>query len=104
MIELLAMVVYYHATEHLDLNHTLPIGRAWLPGSFCDHLLVSLPYPFGPRLERISGRLRGARALWLLPITASEQAYAKANGIEALEVRFDEAAINPLDPTRGPVV
>ena len=44
MVDLIAMVAYYHAGHRLDHWHTMPIGDPWLPGSACDHLLVSLPY------------------------------------------------------------
>jgi len=103
-VELLSMVVYYHATEKLGLNHTLPVGRPWLPGASCDQFLVSLPYPFGQQLEAINTSIGEARALWLLPITSAERAFARQHGIEALEGLFDEHAINPLDVQRGSVV
>lgn len=49
--DLLAMTAYYHADHHFDLEHSLPIGEPWLPGSHCDHLLISLPYLHGPDLS-----------------------------------------------------
>ena len=104
MAELLAMVAYYHASEGLGLNHTLPIGRPWLANSECDQLLISLPYPFGPQLENAATSSGNVQVLWLLPITMAERTYAKANGVEALESLFDEHAINPLDPNRSSVV
>ena len=66
--------------------------------------LVSLPYPFGQQLEDISTSLGATRALWLLPITAAERAFARSHGVEALEHLFDEHAINPLAVQRGSVV
>ena len=102
--ELLAMATYYHATERLGLNHTLPIGRSWLPNATCDQFLVSLPYPFGPNLENIKASVGEVQALWLLPITEAERAFAKVHGVEALEALFDERAINPLDINRSSVV
>ena len=57
----------------LDHGHTVPIGEPWLPGSACDHLLVSLPYPFGPELEMCRWDGGHARLLWLLPITEAER-------------------------------
>ncbi|MFC4518060.1 suppressor of fused domain protein [Streptomyces ehimensis] len=51
-IELMAMIAYYHCAGHqLDLEHSVPIGDPWVPGSTCDHLLLSLPYLHGPDLE-----------------------------------------------------
>src|SRR4051812_44779420 len=71
-----AMTAYYHAnpkdaTFRLDLGHTVPIGEPWSPGSSCDHLLVSLPYPFDPELEACAWDGGHARLLWLLPIAAA---------------------------------
>jgi hypothetical protein len=103
-IEILAMVTYYHATEHLGLNHMLPIGRPWLPGATCDQLFISMPYPFGPDLECISTTASTVQALWLLPITQAERTFAKQNGAESLECLFDDNAINPLEIKRASVV
>jgi hypothetical protein len=106
-VETLTMIAYYHAGggDHaLDLGHTVPIGRPWVPGSTCDQLLVSLPYPWGPELE--NGTVPGGhvRVLWLLPITAVEKEFRHSHGLEALEQRFDTAGIIPTDPRRSSVV
>ncbi|MGW3241618.1 suppressor of fused domain protein [Streptomyces sp. NPDC001070] len=45
-----------------------------------------------------------ARLLWLLPVTASEIAFRRKHGTEALEQLFDEAEINPVDPRRPAVL
>jgi hypothetical protein len=103
-VELLAMVTHYHAAENLGLDHTLPIGRPWLPEATCDQFFVSLPYPFGPELECIATTAFSVQALWLLPITLAERTFAKQNGAEALECLFDDHAINPLDLNRDSVV
>jgi hypothetical protein len=103
-IELLAMVTHYHAAEQLGLNHMLPIGRPWLPGATCDQFFVCLPYPFGPDLECIPTTAYEVQALWLLPVTSAERAFAKQNGAEALESLFDENEIDPLDTDRASVV
>ncbi|MEV0716570.1 suppressor of fused domain protein [Asanoa sp. NPDC050611] len=103
VVDLLAMTAYYHSSHRLDHWHTLPIGEPWLPGSTCDHLLVSLPYLHGPDLERCDLPDGHARLLWLLPITASEKTFRREHGTEALEQRFDDAAIDPTDPARAPV-
>ncbi|MER6029911.1 hypothetical protein [Streptomyces sp. NPDC001851] len=51
-IDLMAMIACYHCGGHqLDLEHSMPIGEPWVPGSTCDHLLISLPYLHGPGLE-----------------------------------------------------
>lgn len=103
-IELLAMVVYYHRTGHLGLGHTLPIGEPWLPESACDHLLVSLPYPFGPDLQTCHIGDLHVDVLWLLPITQDERDFKAAHGLEALEQRFDESALQYWDIRRKSVV
>ena len=105
----LTMAAYYHANPddlgfRLDLGHTVPIGEPWSPGSPCDHLLVSLPYPFGRELEACAWEGGHARLLWLLPITEAERDLATAEGLEALEQRFDDAALEYWDPGRASVV
>src|SRR4051812_10611589 len=78
LVELVAMAAYYHAgpvTQRPEVGHTVPIGEPWLPGSSCDHLLVSVPYPFGPELESCTWQGGHARLLWLLPITEAERTY-----------------------------
>ncbi len=106
-IETMAMVAHYHATmaNKLDLGQIVNSGRPWLGDSKCDHLLVSLPYPFGPSLEWCQGGpSKKIRFLWLLPITPSEVAYAEGFGVELLEQRFDEEEIEEVDPQRKAVV
>jgi len=107
LVELIAMTAYYHGgppAQRLDVGHTVPIGEPWLPGSHCDHLLVSVPYPFGPDLESCVWGGGHARLLWLLPITEAERAYKSEAGQEALEERLEQAAIVPTDVTRASVV
>lgn len=69
-VELLAMNVYYHRGGRLGLGHTVPIGEPWLPGSACDHLLITRPYPFGPGLQTCHVGDRPVDFLWLLPVAA----------------------------------
>jgi suppressor of fused protein SUFU len=103
-VELLAMVVHYHQGGLLGLGDTCPIGEPWLPGSACDHLLVSLPYPHGPDLQVCHVGDRHVDVLWLLPITRSERDFKSVNGLEALERRFDDAALPYWDSARPSVV
>ncbi|MBF9071366.1 suppressor of fused domain protein [Streptacidiphilus fuscans] len=103
-VDLLAKIAYYHAGHHLDLEHSMPIGEPWMPGSSCDHLLISLPYMHGPDLERCPLPNGHARILWALPVTAAEIAYRREHGHEALEQLFDEHEIEPTDPKRASVV
>lgn len=106
-VETLAMVANFWADPRYELHvgKVLDIGRPWLEGSPCDHLLISLPYPFGPKLEvcRVSNEMT-VRFLWLLPIHRSEAEFLREKGLEALERRFDECAIDYLDAQREPVI
>ncbi|WP_329413568.1 suppressor of fused domain protein [Streptomyces sp. NBC_00704] len=103
-VELLAMIAYYHCTGHpLDVEHSMPIGEPWVPGSACDHLLISLPYLHGPDLEHCPLPGGRARILWALPVTGAEIAFRREHGHEALEQLFDEVAIVPTDPFRASV-
>ncbi|MFJ8584517.1 suppressor of fused domain protein [Streptomyces sp. NPDC093595] len=103
-IELMAMIAYYHCGGHqLDLEHSMPIGEPWVPGSSCDHLLISLPYLHGPGLEHCAVPGGHARILWTLPVTTAEIGFRRRHGHEALEQLFDEAEIVPTDPFRASV-
>ncbi len=103
-VELVTMAAHYHSLQGLGTGHTLPIGEAWLPESACDHLLVSLPYPFGPELEVVPGGSGNRRVLWLLPVTQAERDYKARHGMAALEERFDAQALKYWDPRRASVV
>jgi hypothetical protein len=103
----LAMTAHYHAgaTDHrLDFGHTVPLGEPWLDGSACDHLLVTLPYIFGPRLETCEFAGGHARILWLLPIAEAERDFKAEHGLDALEQRFEEGDLEYWNGDRGPLV
>ncbi|MER6672894.1 suppressor of fused domain protein [Streptomyces sp. NPDC000983] len=103
-IDLMAMIVYYHCGGHpLGLQHSMPIGEPWVPGSTCDHLLISLPYLHGPDLEHCPVPGGHARILWTLPVTTAEIEYRRRHGHEALEQLLDDAGIIPTDPFRASV-
>ena len=104
-VELLVATAHYHRTGHtLGLGHTVNFGKAWIDASECEYGLISLPYLDGPTLEdlELSGG-RSVKCLWLVPISKSEVEFKKANGLEALEERFDETQFNYLDPARSAV-
>jgi hypothetical protein len=104
LTEILAIAAHHHREGALDEGHTFPLGEGWLPGSSCDHILVSLPYPFGPELEICplpDGR--AVQVLWLLPITEAEKDYRHREGLEALESRFEETEMAFADPARPSV-
>ncbi|MER6434349.1 suppressor of fused domain protein [Streptomyces sp900105245] len=79
----------------------MPIGEPWVPGSTCDHLLISLPYLHGPDLEHCPLPGGHARILWTLPVTTAEIEFRRCHGHEALEQLLDEAEIIPTDPFRA---
>ncbi len=104
-VETLAMLANFRADPRYRVyeGKVIDIGRPWMPGSRCDHLLLSLPYPLGPRFEHVPGD-PALRILWLMPITRSEAEFAHTHSVEELERRFEAAAIDILDPDRPPVV
>ncbi|GHE54091.1 hypothetical protein GCM10014715_03770 [Streptomyces spiralis] len=104
--ETLAMVSHYHSFEahRLNIGSVIDIGRPWMPNSSMDHLLVSLPYPYGPELEWASREAGSARFLWLLPIYRSEGEFIKRETLDEFESRLDAGAVNVLDPNRSPIV
>lgn len=103
-VELIAMASFYNRDIPLGVGHTLPHGRPWLPGSKCDHLLVSLPYPWGPDLETAHVAERHVDFLWLLPITKAERDFKVLHGLEALEQRFEDAELEFWNATRESVI
>ena len=104
-IELLTMAAHYHLTgDYLGLGHTVNIGRPWLPGSKCEHALISLPYLDGPNLEWLTKDTDSIRFLWLIPITLAERDFKKTHGLEALEKVFEEKGINYAEPFRSSLV
>ncbi|WP_194924901.1 suppressor of fused domain protein [Catenulispora pinisilvae] len=98
LVEILAMVSHFQsfAAHHLTIGSIIDIGRPWIPGSQCDHLVVSLPYPFGPSLELAED----ARFVWLVPITSGEAASIRENGFEAFEDRLESSGVDVIDPKR----
>jgi len=104
-IETLTMLSHYHRFESsVGLGHIVNIGHPWAEGSSCDRLLMSLPYPFGPRLEWLKSDTLTIQFLWALPITSQEASFLKQNGIEELERRFDSAKLKYWDARRQSVV
>jgi Suppressor of fused protein (SUFU) len=105
-VELLAKVANLHADARyrLDVGSTINIGRPWMVGSEADHLLVSLPCPYGPALERCDLGERHVRFLWLVPITAAEADLARRQGLEALERLLEQDGVNVISPKRPSLV
>jgi hypothetical protein len=105
-VETLSMVAHLHANPRyrIRLGKVLDIGRPWVGGSSCDHLLVSLPYPYRPAFEHFCVGAMPVRIAWLMPITRTEAAFARANSVELLEQRLEQAGIMYDDPGRRAVV
>jgi hypothetical protein len=105
IVEILYAVAHYHRTgTRLGLGDSVNFSRPWLPGATCDHGLISLPYLDGPVLE--VGTIGGdtVHFYWLVPITAAEKAYKVQHGLEALETRFEEGALDYVNPARPSMV
>jgi hypothetical protein len=99
--EILYAVGHFHRTgTRLDLGHSVNFGHPWLPGSQCDHGLVSLPYLDGPKLEVGQIGTEWVRFYWLVPITTGEKVYKVRHGLEALETLFEEGALDYVNPAR----
>jgi hypothetical protein len=103
-VELATMAASYHGDYGLGRGHTVPLGEPWLPGSTCEFFLVSLPYPFGPKLEVCDLSGGHLHVLWLLPITAAEREFKVREGVESLEQRFDACALEYWTPDRASAV
>jgi Suppressor of fused protein (SUFU) len=105
-VELLAMVANLHADPRyrLSLGSVIDIGRPWLEESAADHLLVSLPYPYGPSLEWCDLGEQHVRFLWLVPITTAEARLVRDEGLEALERRLELGDVNVISPKRHSLV
>lgn len=105
-IETLAMVANFHADARyrLSIGRTVRIGRPWIEGAIADHLLVSLPYPYGPALEHCEVADRHVQVLWLVPITEAEARYAGGRGLEALEQLIERSDVDVISPARRSLV
>lgn len=101
-IETLSMFVSFYANPNYEVlpGKIIDIGRPWMLGSNLDHLLVSLPYPYGPTLEHCGE----VRILWLQPISQSEKIFADRFGLDALEQKFEDEKVNYMAANRESVV
>lgn len=98
-------VVNAERDSRLRVGATIALPRPWIAGSAADHLLVTLPYAFGPSFEllELAGGARRIQTLWLVPITRSEAALVSAEGHGALEQRIERARANVAAAHRPPV-
>lgn len=108
LVELLTITAHFHRNDQpLNLNHTVNFGKPWQNQSMCDHGLISLPYLDGPELENLCLKEydnKTVKFYWLLPVTRTEINYAKDNGIDSLEQKFEMPGFNYLDVHRQSVV
>ncbi|SDJ08999.1 Suppressor of fused protein (SUFU) [Frankineae bacterium MT45] len=103
-VESLARTVYYHRGGTLGLGHTLPIGQPWLPGSVCDHLLISAPYPFTSDLSTCHIGDRHVDFVWMVPITEAERDLKVQAGLDALESHFENVGLRYWQTNRPSTV
>ncbi len=104
-VETLTMLSHYHRFESsIGVGHIVNIGQPWVEGSRSDRILLSLPYPFGPRLEWLKSDSLTIQFLWALPITPEEATFVRQNGAEKLEQRFDAAKLHYWNARRKSVV
>jgi Suppressor of fused protein (SUFU) len=106
IIELLTSVVYYHRNNSkLGLNHTIYFGRPWQNQSSCEYGFISLPYLDGPILENMKIKHKQIiKFYWLIPITKDEKEFKISNSAEALEIKFDQALLDYINPNRHSTV
>jgi hypothetical protein len=103
-VETLTMVAHYQSFEahSLEVGSVVDIGRPWSAGSRFDHLVVTLPYPFGPKLEN-AVQAGMARFVWLVPISKSEASYIREFGFEKFEEKLESSGVDVIDPRRAMV-
>ena len=103
--ETVTVVTHYASTgPGLGVGHTVDLGKAWMPGSVCDHLLLSKAWLEPPELHWFRLGAIETRCVWLLPITRAEREYKRAHGLEALELLFEREGVRYWDPARGSLV
>jgi hypothetical protein len=108
-VELLTIVAHVHRTgAQLDLGHTVNLGQPALPVPRAITRSSRCPTwgLHGPKVEKIrdAGGVTVGRCLWLVPITKAEREFKKAEGLDALEQRFEATNFDYLDPMRPSVV
>ena len=107
LIELLTVVAHYHRMgSPLGLNHTVNFGKPWQDNSTCEYGYISLPYLDGPDSENLylTDDTNPIKCYWLIPITLNEVNYAKKNGSESLEEKFDSSSFNYFNIHRNSIL
>ncbi len=67
-IQILTMNHLYHRDHNLIVGDSYALGDPWVKGSKCTHMLVSLPYPYGPDFEICAFGDSHLHIYWLLPV------------------------------------
>ena len=88
----------------LSPGSTVSLGRGWREGSKLEHLLVTVPYPYGPSVENCETKAGDVKLYWLMPITSKEAAFVAKEGLEALELKFEAARADFTKVNRPSVV
>jgi hypothetical protein len=103
-IQILTMNHVYHRDENLMLGSTYPLGEPWVKGSNCTHMLVSLPYTYGPDFEICAIGDGHLHIYWLAPITEREHDFKARNGADALEEVFETEGLEYWKAKRKSVI
>lgn len=99
LVELLYITAHFHLfSEQLDTDHTVNFGRPWLPGSQCDHGILSTMD--GAKVQWADVDDQKVQFLWLIPITKAERDYKVEFGSDALDEEFVEKEVDCVDPMR----
>ncbi len=106
LVEMLAALASVNAdpARRLGVGSVIALGRPWIAGAPAEHLLVAPPYPFGAGVELCKLAERDVVVLWLLPITAAEARFVRAQGYDAFEEIMRRDAFNVADPARESLV
>ena len=103
-IQILTMNHLYHKDHNLMVGDSYALGAPWVKGSNCNHMLVSLPYPYGPDFEICAIGDCHLHIYWLLPITEREHDYKVRNGADALEEVFEANGLEYWKTKRKSVI
>jgi suppressor of fused protein SUFU len=103
-IQILTMNHPYHRDHNLMVGDSYALGEPWVKDSNCTHMLVSLPYPYGPDFELCAIDDSHLHIYWLLPITEREHDYKVRNGAEALEEVFETQGLEYWKTKRKSVI
>ncbi|MEU4551510.1 suppressor of fused domain protein [Micromonospora violae] len=101
-VELLAMVASAHndARYRIRENAIIDIGRPWLSGSLCDHILVVEPYFLDEGQDQVQVDGLEISYLWLVPVTPAEAEFGRQMGGHVLFHEFADAGVDLVELDR----